>query len=81
MKNRKSVEELREIGSVEEWVSGGLIEKVTFEQRLGEEVIQGFCRGTVFQAREEQSHVPEAACALHDGGELRKSARGVTGKS
>lgn len=54
---------------------------MTFEQRLGEEVIQGFCRGTVFQAREEQSHVPEAACALHDGGELRKSARGVTGKS
>ena len=34
MKNRESVEELREIGSVEEWVSGGLIEKVTFEQRL-----------------------------------------------
>lgn len=53
MKNRESVEELREIGSVEEWVSGGLIEKVTFEQRLGEEVILGFCRGTVFQAREE----------------------------
>ena len=44
---------------MEEWVSGGLVEKVTFEQRLGEEVIQGFCRGTVFQAREKQSQVLE----------------------
>lgn len=42
---------------MEEWVSGGLIENVTFEQRLGGEVIQGLCRGAAFQAREELSQV------------------------
>ena len=48
---------------MEEWVSGGLTENMTFEQRfeIDEEVIHGLCGETVFQAREGQSQVPEAA--------------------
>lgn len=53
----------KRVGSVEGWVSGCLTENMTFEQRfeVDEEVIQGLCGETVFQAREEQSQVPEAA--------------------